>query len=106
MINNIVTYPNQIDTAELSQIKSNFRLRDRSNADRYEELKKERSNPQVLFDRLATPESLERNTLRGLSYPLALDSNGGLKVTYGIERIGQAIQEVFETRIGERIGSP
>jgi hypothetical protein len=106
MINNIVTYPNRIDTAELSRIKNNFKLRDRSNADRYEEIKRERSNPQVLFDRLATPESLERNTLRGLSYPLELDGNGGLKVTYGIERIGQAIQEVFETRIGERIGSP
>jgi len=106
MTNNIVTYPNRIDTAELSRIKNNFRLRDRSNADRYEEIRRERSNPQVLFDRLATPESLERNTLRGLSYPLALDGNGGLKVTYGIERIGQAIQEVFETRIGERIGSP
>lgn len=106
MINNIVTYPNRIDTAELSRIKNNFRLRDRSNADRYEEIRRERSNPQVLFDRLATPESLERNTLRGLSYPLALDGNGGLKVTYGIERIGQAIQEVFETRIGERIGAP
>lgn len=106
MTNNIVTYPNRIDTAELSRIKNNFRLRDRSNADRYEEIRRERSNPQVLFDRLATPESLERNTLRGLSYPLALDGNGGLKVTYGIERIGQAIQEVFETRIGERIGAP
>jgi hypothetical protein len=103
---NIVTYPNRIDTAELSRIKNNFRLRDRSNADRYEELRRERANPQVLFDRLATPESLGRNTLRGLSYPLALDGNGGLKLSYGIERVGQAIQEVFETRIGERIGSP
>jgi hypothetical protein len=27
-------------------------------------------------------------------------------MSYGIERIGQAIREVFETRIGERVGSP
>jgi hypothetical protein len=106
LVNNIITYPNRIDTAELSRIKNQFRLRDRSNSDRFEELRSERANPSVLFDSLATPESLERNTLLGLSYPLELDGNGGLKLTYGIERIGQAIREVFETRIGERVANP
>jgi len=106
LVNTIVTTPNQIDSAELATIKNKFALRDRSNSDNADALRRERRNPVVVFDRLSTPESLERNTLRGLAYPLQLDGNGGLKISYGIERIGQAIQEVFETRIGERVANP
>lgn len=106
LVNTIVTTPNQIDSAELATIKNKFALRDRSNSDNTDALRRERRNPVVVFDRLSTPESLERNTLRGLAYPLETDGNGGLKVSYGIERIGQAIQEVFETRIGERVANP
>ena len=106
LINNIVTYPNRIDTDEVRRIKSNFLLRDRSNIDNSEAIREEKRRYPIVFDSLATPDSLGRNTLRGLSYPLELDGNGGLKISNGIERIGQAIQEVFETRIGERVGNP
>ena len=106
LVNTITTYPNRIDTAELASIKNKFALRDRSNSDNFDSLRRERRNPVAVFDRLSTPESLERNTLRGLAYPLQLDGNGGLKVSYGIERIGQAIQEVLETRVGERVANP
>lgn len=106
IVNTITTYPNRIDSSELASIKNNFALRDRSNADNFESIRRERSNPIVLFNELSTPESLKRTTLRGLSYPLELDGEGGLKMSYGIERVGQAIQEVLETRIGERVGNP
>ena len=106
LVNSITTYPNQIDSAELSRIKNNFRLRDRSNSDNRDLIRRERRNPVVVFDNLSTPSSLEQNTLRGLSYPLSVDGNGGLKLSFGIERIGQAIQEVLETRVGERVANP
>lgn len=40
--------------------------------------------------------------IQGLTYPLTV-SNGGLKVSANADRIYQQIQEVIETRIGERI---
>jgi hypothetical protein len=99
-------YPNRIDTPELVRIKNNFALRDRVNFENREELLREKRNPRLYFDSASTNSSLGENTLRGLSYPLKLDGQGGLSVSYGYDRIGQAIQEVLETRIGERIGSP
>ena len=103
---NDVFYPNRIDTAELARIKNNFALRDRANSENYPSLLDEKRNPTVRFDNLSTPETLGKATLRGLSYPLALDGNGGLSISSGYDRIAQAITEVFETRIGERVGSP
>lgn len=105
-VNSIQTIPNRLDPAELSRIKNQFRLRDRSNSDLSESIRRDRSNPVRTIDRLATPASLESTTLRGLSYPLELDGHGGLKLAYGIDRIAQAIREVFETRIGERVANP
>ncbi len=106
LVNTINTYPNRVDTDELVDIKNKFALRDRSNSDNSDALGRENRNPSVVFDRLTTPESLQKNTLRGLSYPLEIDGNGGLKISYGIERIGQAIKEVLETRVGERVVNP
>lgn len=99
-------YPNRIDTAELNKIREKFALRDRYNFDNSEVLQREKRNPAIYFDNLSTPASLEKNTLRGMTYPLELDGQGGLSISYGIERVGQAIQEVLETRVGERIGNP
>jgi hypothetical protein len=101
-----LSYPNRIDTPELARIKNKFALRDRANSENSELIKREARNPAVTFNRLSTPDSLGAGTLRGLSYPLELDGSGGLKIASGLDRIGQAIREVFETRIGERIGSP
>lgn len=105
-VNNIYTYTNRVDNAELTQIMEKFSLRDRSNSDNRDQILYDKRNPVIVFDKLSTPASLGSNTLRGLSYPLSLDGRGGISISYGIDRIGQAIQEVFETRIGERIGSP
>jgi len=96
-------YPNRIDSVELSRIKNNFALRDRANS---EQLNRNRTAPKIAFDKLSTPSSLGSSTLRGLSYPIELDGQGGLKTSSGYDRIGQAIKEVFETRIGERVGQP
>lgn len=103
---NNTSYPNRIDSTELSRIKNKFSLRDRANSENREGILADKRNPAVIFDKLSTPESLSSNTLRGLSYPLELDGQGGIKTSYGYDRIGQAIMEVFETRIGERIGQP
>lgn len=99
-------YPNRIDTAELNRIRNKFALRDRSNFDNSGEIVRQKRNPVLVFDNLSTPASLEQNTLRGLTYPLKFDESGSLSISYGIERVGQSIQEVLETRIGERVGSP
>ena len=106
LVNTLNYTANQIDTAELSKIKNQFLLRDRDNIENSERILAQKANPVRYFDNLSTPDSLEKATLRGPSYPLELDGSGGIKMSYGIERIGQAIREVFETRIGERVGSP
>jgi hypothetical protein len=103
---NDINFPNRIDSEEINKIRSQFLLRDRSNIDNSSAIKADKSAPVVVFDRLSTPDSLANTTLRGLSYPLELDEYGGVKIASGIDRIGQAIQEVFETRIGERVGNP
>ena len=98
-----LNYPNRIDSTELSRIKNNFALRDRANS---EQLSKIKDPVKIIFNKLSTPSSLGSNTLSGLSYPLELDGQGGIKTASGYDRIGQAITEVFETRIGERIAQP
>lgn len=103
---NNINYPNRIDTPELARIKNRFALRDRVNAENFESLREEKRKPGVRFDSLSTPETLGKGTLRGLSYPLAPDGRGGLSISSGYDRIAQAITEVFETRIGERVGKP
>lgn len=45
-------------------------------------------------------------TLRGISYPLQLDGNGGLKVSSGGKLIQEQIVSALETRPGERIMIP
>lgn len=96
----------RIDTEELLRIKNNFALRDRSNADRYEELQIEKANPTLFFDSSAKSSDLTQSTLQGLKYPLELDGNGGLKLSSGYDRIGEQILEVLETRFGERVYRP
>lgn len=103
---NNINYPNRIDTPELARIKNRFALRDRANSENFETLREDRKNPSVRFDNLSTPETLGKGTLRGLSYPLKLNGQGGLAISSGYDRISQAITEVFETRIGERVGNP
>lgn len=39
----------------------------------------------------------------GLSYPIKLDGQGGLSLSFGDQRITEQITEVLETSIGERI---
>jgi phage baseplate assembly protein W len=95
------SFPNQIDSAELSKIKNNFALRDRANS----EIRSKTEIP-IYFDKLSTNDSLGKDTLKGLTYPLALDNQGGLSLSFGYDRIAQAIQEVLDTRIGERVGNP
>ena len=103
---NGINFPNQINSEEVNLIRDKFLLRDRSNIDNSSAIKADKSTPVVIFDRLSTPDSLSNTVLSGLSYPLELDEYGGLKLSNGMDRIGQAIQEVFETRIGERVGNP
>jgi hypothetical protein len=106
LVNSIYTYPNQIDSEELSRIKTKFSLRDRSNSENSDSISRSKQNPVIVFDKLSTPASLGTTTLRGPTYPLQLDGKGGISLSNGIDRIGQSIQEVLETRIGERVGNP
>lgn len=96
-----INIPNQIDSKELSKIKNQFLLRDRQNIidGRNKPL------PVVRFDSLSLPNTLSKGVLRGLSYPLQIE-NGTLKIESGVKRVEQAILEVLETRIGERVGNP
>lgn len=95
--------PSRIDNEELRRIKSNLSLRQNINAERYEVNKYVKSNPSVFFDASTNVSNFSESTLRGLSYPLSLDGNGGLSLSSNMDRVEQQIREVLETRIGERI---
>lgn len=43
------------------------------------------------------------STLTGLTYPLALDGNGGLSLSYNSDRIEQQILEILDTNFNERV---
>lgn len=106
MANNFEQIPARIDTEELINIKNQFALRDRINADRYELAQAERKAPSLVFDSSASQASLSDATIRGLKYPLELDGAGGLKLSSNYDRIGEQILEVLQTRIGERVYRP
>ena len=91
---------------DLKNIKNQFALRDRINADRYETNQLERRNPRILFDAPTSSVSFADSTLKGLSYPLEVDGAGGLKLSSNYDRIGEQILEVLQTRIGERVYRP
>jgi hypothetical protein len=69
----------RVDTSDLQNIKNQLALRDRINADRYENNQLERRNPSVIFSE-QSGLSLADTALRGLKYPLELNGKGGLKL--------------------------
>ena len=102
---NLPQISSRIDTLELQKIKNQLALRDRINADRYENTQLERRNPGIVFSEQSSP-SLAETALKGLTYPLELNGKGGLKLSSNYDRVGQQILEVLETRIGERVLRP
>lgn len=98
--------PSRIDTEELQLIKNEFALRDRINAEFYENDQRERQNPRLIFNELTSNANLSKSTLSGLTYPLRLDGKGGISLSYGYDRIQQQILEILDTRLGERIYRP
>lgn len=98
--------PNVIDSEQLARIKSNFLPRDRVNSEYSNEISSLKSNPTVLFNDFSNSDSLAQGTMLGLTYPLELDGNGGLKLSSGYDRIGQQIFEILDTRFGERVYRP
>ena len=95
----------RVDTNELQNIKNQLALRDRINADRYENTQLERRNPRVIFSE-QSGSSLADTALRGLKYPLELNGKGGLSLSSNYDRVGEQILEVLQTRIGERVYRP
>ena len=95
----------RVDTSDLQNIKNQLALRDRINADRYENNQLERRNPSVIFSE-QSGLSLADTALRGLKYPLELNGKGGLKLSSNSDRVGEQILEVLQTRIGERVYRP
>ena len=98
------SYPSRIDTEELQRIKSNFKLGDNIRSLTYEQNKYNRANPQLIQKGLYTTETgVGEGTLFGLSYPLELNDNGGIKTASNFDRISQQIIEILDTRVGERV---
>lgn len=98
--------PSRIDTEELQLIKNEFALRDRTNAEFYENNQREKQNPRLIFNELTSNANLSSSTLSGLTYPLKLNDRGGLSISYGYDRIRQQILEILDTRLGERVYRP
>lgn len=52
---------------------------------------------------LSNREKILSSTLTGLSYPLELNGNGGLSLSYNSDRIEQQILEILDTNLTERV---
>jgi len=92
------------DSAELQRIKSNFQVADNERAENFELRDFNRKNPVILPNGLiVTDEKFSENSLRGLTYPLQIDGKGGIKTSSNFTRLGEQIQEVLDTRVGERV---
>lgn len=101
---NFQSYPSQIDSEELQRIKSKFNIADNIRSERAEELKYRRENPQIIRSGgMSTDEKYGTSSLKGLSYPLKLNGNGGLQTSSNLTRLSEQIRETLDTKIGERV---
>lgn len=92
------------DSAELQRIKSNFQVSDNEKAEEYDNRDYLRKNPVVTESGIISVDGqFSESSIKGLSYPLTLDGNGGLSVSYNYTRLSEQILEALETRIGERV---
>jgi len=104
MATNFPSYPFQIDTEELQRIKSKFQLSDNVRSERRDIIQSSRINPQIVRSGTISEDSkYASNSLKGLSYPLQLDGNGGLKTSSNFSRLSEQILEVLDTKVGERV---
>lgn len=104
MANEFQSYPSQIDNAELQRIKSNFQIADNIRSERADEIKRSRANPEIIRSgRMSTDGKYGSRSIKGLSYPLQLDGNGGLKTSSNYSRLSEQILEVLDTKVGERV---
>lgn len=104
MANEFQSYPSQIDSAELQRIKSNFQIADNIRSERADEIKRSRANPEIIRSgRVSTDDKYGTRSIKGLSYPLQLDGNGGLKTSSNYSRLSEQILEVLDTKVGERV---
>lgn len=104
MANEFQSYPSQIDSAELQRIKSNFQIADNIRSERADEIKRSRANPEIIRSgKVSTDDKYGTKSIKGLSYPLQLDGNGGLKTSSNYSRLSEQILEVLDTKVGERV---
>jgi hypothetical protein len=104
MATNFPSYSSQIDTEELQRIKSKFQLADNIRSERRDIIQSSRINPKIVRSgKISEDNKYAANSLKGLSYPLQLDGNGGLKTSSNFSRLSEQILEVLDTKVGERV---
>ncbi|UYE97327.1 virion structural protein [Cyanophage S-TIM54] len=92
------------DSDQLQRIKSNFQVSDNEKAEEFDNREYLRRNPVVTESGIISVDGkFSESSIQGLSYPLALDGNGGLSVSSNYTRLSEQILEALETRIGERV---
>lgn len=101
---NFNSYPSQIDTDELTRIKSNFRLADNVRSEKSDLVTFQKTHPEIIRGgQLSQDSKYGSKSIKGLSYPLELDGNGGLKTSSNYTRLSEQILEILDTKVGERV---
>jgi hypothetical protein len=107
MTTNFPSYPSQIDNDELQRIKSKFQVADNIRSERSELIQKARINAQIVRGgQLSSDSKFGSASIKGLSYPLELNGNGGLKTSSNYSRLSEQILEILDTKVGERVYRP
>tara|TARA_B100000902_G_C27138663_1_gene827432 strand:+ start:425 stop:961 length:537 start_codon:yes stop_codon:yes gene_type:complete len=97
-------YPSQTSSRDLEKIKSNFQVKDNLRSENSEIIKSSRAKAQLIRSgNISTDEKYGASSIKGFSYPLELDGNGGIKTSSNIQRLAEQIVEILDTRIGERV---
>ena len=92
------------DSAELQRIKSQFQVSDNERSELFELRDENRKNPVVSSSGIiSNDDKFAESSISGLTYPLQLDGNGGLRTSSNYTRLSEQIKEVLETKIGERV---
>ena len=102
--NSLDIYPSRVDNRDLQKIQSNFQVKDNLRSENSELIKSSRARAELIRSGgISTDEKYGAGSIQGLSYPLELDGNGGIKTSSNYQRISEQIVEILDTRIGERV---
>ncbi len=92
------------DSDELRRVTSKFQVADNERSELFELRQENRKNPVISSSGIISQDDkFAESSISGLTYPLQLNGEGGLKTSSNFSRLSEQIKEILETKVGERV---